>query len=111
MHVFRDVRQLLRKLVNIFANNYNITDSFAELARITSESGVLFYIFNSFKVMGGYFAVCLIATLIAILAIVLNEIVIHTILCESHVKKISDYLFSCLAISDLSCGIMFLYKL
>ena len=36
-------------------------------------------------------------------------IVIHTILCQRHVKKISDYFLSCLAISDLWCGIMFLY--
>ena len=52
--------------------NCNITDSLAELTRIMSDSGVLFYTFNSFKVTGGYFAVCLIATLIAVLAIVQN---------------------------------------
>ena len=74
-----------------------------------SNNGVLFYTFNSFKVTGGYFAICLIAILLALLIIILNGIVIHTMLCHRRVKTISDYFLSCMAISDLACGIIVLY--
>ena len=74
-----------------------------------SNDGVLFYTFNSFKVTGGYFAICLIAILLALFIIILNAIVIHTMLCHRRVKTISDYFLSCMAISDLACGIIALY--
>ena len=74
-----------------------------------SDSGVLFYSFNGFKVTGGYFAICLIATLIALFTIILNGIVIHTMLCHRRAKTLSDYFLSNMAISDLSSGIILMY--
>ena len=74
-----------------------------------SDDGGLFYTFNGFKVTGGYLAICLLATLIALFAIILNGIVIHTLLCRRRKKTISDYFLSCMAISDLACGIISMY--
>ena len=74
-----------------------------------TESGILFITYNGFRVTVGYFAICFVTALIAILVIVLNGIVIHTMVCHKNIKTISDYFLSCLAISDLVMGIMLLY--
>ena len=74
-----------------------------------TDDGVLFYTFNEFKVTGGYFVICFIAVLLALFCIILNGIVIHTMLCHRQVNTISDYFLSCMAISDVACGVIMVY--
>ena len=74
-----------------------------------TKGAALFTTFNGFEVTVGYLTICIVTAIIAILVIIFNALVVHTMVCHRNTKTISDCFLSCLAISDLIMGITLLY--